>query len=51
MLGNFWLEVSKDEKTAAIGPLRPDLDYTDAFDNDIVEPDLLGRVLESEEVI
>lgn len=51
MLGNFWLEVSKDEKTVAIGPLRPDLDYTDAFDNDIVEPDLLGRVLESEEVI
>lgn len=51
MLGNFWLEVSKDEKTVAIGPLRPDLDYTDAFDNDIVEPDLLGRVLEPEEVI
>ena len=51
LLGNFWLEVSKDEKPVAIGPLRPDLDYTDAFDNDIVEPDLLGQVLESEEVI
>ena len=50
MLGNFWLEVSKDEKTVAIGPLRPDLDYTDVFDNDIVEPDLLGRVLDSAEL-
>lgn len=50
ILGNFWLEVSKDEKTAAIGPLRPDLDYTEVFDHDIVEPDLLGRVLDSAEL-
>lgn len=50
ILGNFWLEVSRDEKTASIGPLRPDLEYLDAFDNDIVEPDLLGRVLDSAEL-
>lgn len=50
LLGNFWLEVSKDEKAVAIGPLRPDLDYTEVFDHDIVEPDLLGRVLDSAEL-
>lgn len=46
LFGNMWLDVEEDGNVVTVGPLRPDLEYLDVFDNDIVEPDLLGKLLE-----
>ena len=42
--GNLWLDIEKDGNKVTVGPLRPDLDYIEVFDNDILEPSLLDKL-------
>ena len=48
IFNNLWLDVEKDSNTVTIGPLRPDLDYIDVFDNDILDPSLLDKLFNKE---